>query len=481
MTVCSMTARAAAALGLTATALLFSLRGTPPSAQPSLMLANPQQQVRREVGTFAKLAKSLKPSVVNIAVDKVMRKPGGAQGLPDLFDWPGGQGRPESEPRVHGQGSGVIISSDGYIMTNNHVVADASELKVTLNDGKEMPAKLVGTDPKTDLALVKVDGTGLPAATLGDSDSLEVGEWVMAIGNPFGLDATVTVGVLSGKGRVIGAGPYDDFLQTDASINPGNSGGPLFNTEGQVVGINTAIQANGRGIGFSIPITLAKDIVEQLKASGRVTRGFLGLGAQSLTPKLRDALKVPADTKGAIISQVVTQGPASAAGARVQDVVTAINGQSVSSDRELLSRAARLPVGRDAELTILRDGHQMTLKVRVAERPDEQKVSSQHELPTRPVRASQETLGVNLEPLDQRIAAQLRTEDLKGVVVADVAHGSVAQRAGLQPGDIIRKVNDKNVDNLEEFAQVLEKERQSSSLAFLVERQGTTRFMLIEG
>ncbi|CAN0424958.1 unnamed protein product, partial [Phaeothamnion confervicola] len=267
---------------------------------------------------------------------------------------------PQAEqPKAKGQGSGVIISSDGYIMTNNHVVSDATDVRVTLADGRELPAKVIGTDPKTDVALVKVDGTDLPAATLGDSEALDVGDWVMAIGNPFGLDATVTVGVLSGKGRVIGAGPYDDFLQTDASINPGNSGGPLFNTAGQVVGINTAIIKSGQGIGFSIPINLAKDITDQLKLTGHVTRGFLGLGTQPLTPKLKTALKLPEGTKGALIAQVVGDGPAAAGGAQIQDVITSLNGRPVTSDRDLLAQAARLPVGKDAVITVLREGREV--------------------------------------------------------------------------------------------------------------------------
>ncbi|MEW6278496.1 MAG: trypsin-like peptidase domain-containing protein [Candidatus Eremiobacterota bacterium] len=320
-----------------------------------------QQQVQRELGLFARLARELKPTVVNIQVTK--SRPG--MPIPELFMEP-------RQPR-EGQGSGVIVSPDGYVLTNHHVVDGAREIRVVLHDDTELKGRVVGTDPNTDLAVLKLDApTPLPAARLGDSDAMEVGDWVMAIGNPFGLEETVTVGVLSGRGRSIGAGPYDDFLQTDAAINPGNSGGPLFNTGGELVGINTAIFPAGQGIGFAIPVNLAREVMAQLQSQGRVVRGYVGVGIARLTPEARRELKLPATLEGALVDSVVPGGPADAAGARPDDVVVALNGRPVESDRDLLNQVARVPVGSTASLRVLRAGKELTLKVQVAERPDEE-------------------------------------------------------------------------------------------------------------
>lgn len=462
-------------------------------AKNNVAVANPpanppvssQDQVRQELGTFAKLAKSLKPTVVNIATEKVAQSSEVPSEFFDFF-----QVRPDSSraPKSHGQGSGVIVSSDGYIITNNHVVSGASSVKVTLSDGRALDAAVIGTDQKTDLALLKVEASGLPVAEMGNSDQLEVGDWVMAIGNPFGLDATVTVGVLSGKGRVIGAGPYDDFLQTDASINPGNSGGPLFNTQGQVVGINTAIIPNGQGIGFSIPVNMARSIVDQLKVSGRVVRGFIGLAVQPLTPNLKSALGVPSDTKGALVAQLVKDGPATLAGLQVQDIVVSLAGRAIQSDRDLLSVAAGLPVGKTTEVTVLRNGKSLSFPLKVVERPDD-KVSKGggQELRTNPVRkSSQETegLGLGVYPLTDDLAERLQTTNTEGVVVAEVSPGSAAARAGLSAGDIIRQVNRQPVHSLNEFLGSIKDSKASlgskGDLALLVERQGATRFVVVE-
>lgn len=322
-------------------------------------------QVNRELGTFAKLAKRLKPSVVNI----VSVHPGRQIQLR--------RGRLMEQP-VEGQGSGVIISPDGLVLTNNHVVANATELKVTLMDDRELPAKVIGTDPGTDLALLKLETKEpLPAARLGDSSRLEVGDWVMAIGNPFGLEATVTVGVLSGSGRTLGSSPYDEFLQTDAAINPGNSGGPLFNTAGEVVGINTAIMSSGQGIGFAIPINLAKDIAAQLQNQGKVVRGFVGIGIAPLTEEIRQELKLDSKVQGALVASVVPGGPAEKAGAQEADVVTGLNGRKIVSDRDLLNQIASARVGSTAELEVVREGRELTLKVQIAERPDQAQLQLQ--------------------------------------------------------------------------------------------------------
>lgn len=465
------------ALGGITGALLVGLIQTgfhPTPPRPTPAVADTQLQIRQEMGTFARLAKSLKPSVVNISVEKVAELPQ----MPEFFPFDfrrAPRGGDTFRPRERGQGSGVIISGDGYIITNNHVVEGVQNARVTLSDGSELQAKVVGTDPKTDLALLKVQSSKtLPAARMGNSDQLEVGDWVMAIGNPFGLEATVTVGVLSGKGRVIGAGPYDDFLQTDASINPGNSGGPLFNTNGEIVGINTAIIPNGQGIGFSIPVNLAKEIVDQLKSQGKVVRGFLGVGIQPLSPKLKAALKVPQEVRGALVSSLVETGPAGKAGVKVQDIITSVNGKAVQSDRELLAEVARIPVGQTANLDIWRNGTKRNIKVQVVARPDDQISQAPSQDP-----AEEKALGLAIRPLTPEVAEQLSAQSPDGVLVVNVAVNSPAARAGVRRGDIIRQVNNSQVSSPKEFVSVLE-QAEGDSLALLVERQGTTVFLTIE-
>lgn len=452
---------------------------------PAAAQADPQAQIRQEVGTFARLAKELKPSVVNIQVEKVVAQQ--QMDPQDLFSQffmqPGRRqqmpGSSQFQPRSHGQGSGVIISQDGFILTNNHVVDGVKTAKVTLDNGDEFTADVVGADPATDLALIRIKANRpLPAAKLGDSQALEVGDWVMAIGNPFGLEETVTVGVLSGKGRVIGSGQYDDYLQTDASINPGNSGGPLFNTSGEVVGINTAIIRDGQGIGFSIPVNMAKEIVSQLRATGKVTRGFLGVGVQPLSPQLRTALGIPAGVKGALVSSLVPGGPASKGGVQVQDVITQVNGKSINSDRELLAEVARAKVGSAAQLSVWRGGHAQTVSVNVSERPGKQVASA---LPTRPDsadRAQTPALGLVIEPLSPELAQQLSSESSDGVVVIEVAANSPAAQAGLRQGDIIHKVNNLQVHSSQDFVSAVRSSGQS--MAFLVEREGSTVFVTLD-
>ena len=260
----------------------------------------------------------------------------------------------------------MIISSDGYILTNNHVVEGAQEVEVTLNGGKEFKAQIVGRDPKTDLAIVKIDaGKSLPAANIGDSNALRVGDWVLAIGNPFGLNQTVTSGIVSAKGRVIGAGPYDDFIQTDASINPGNSGGPLFNMSGEVVGINTAIIAQGQGIGFAIPINTAKPLIPQLEAKGEVTRGYLGVNIQTVTPELASALRLE-DPKGALVADVVPGGPADKAGIKRGDLIISYDGNSVGDSHDLPALVAATSVGKEVPMTVMRDGKEHKISARIA-------------------------------------------------------------------------------------------------------------------
>ena len=330
---------------------------------------------------FVTLAKNLKPAVVNISTTKnirprqpVMPTPRGPRQdefFDDFYERFFG-GSPDVPHRERSLGSGFIISKDGFILTNNHVVEEADEVKVTLEDGRVFVAEVKGLDPKLDVALLKIDaGTDLPVAQLGDSGKLQVGEWVMAIGNPFGLEETVTAGIVSAKERVIGAGPYDDFIQTDASINPGNSGGPLFDTNGKVVGINTAIVSSGQGIGFAIPINAAKLILPELRETGKVTRGWLGVAVQELTPELAQSFGLK-EAHGALVSEVIQNSPAAKAGIERGDIILSFAGQPVQNVGELPRIVAATPVGEKATVEIFRKGKRLQLPVTVARLADEE-------------------------------------------------------------------------------------------------------------
>jgi serine protease Do len=319
---------------------------------------------------WVELAKALKPAVVNVntkRVEQSMAPRGpGQEPFDQFFGKFFGEGQPHTTKSL---GSGFIINADGHVVTNNHVVDGATEIRVKLSDGRDLLAKVVGRDPKTDLALLKVEATGLPVIPLGDSSSLQVGEPVMAIGNPFGLEQTVTTGIVSATGRVIGGGPYDDFVQTDASINPGNSGGPLINTRGQAIAINTAIVSRtggSVGIGFAIPIKMAKPILAQLASTGRVVRGWLGVSIQPVTPDLAKSFRL-ADANGALVSSVITGSPAMKAGIKPGDVIVDYNGARVATSQGLPRVVADTPVGREVPVTVIRDGKRLTLTVKVSQ------------------------------------------------------------------------------------------------------------------
>lgn len=327
--------------------------------------------------SFADLAEKVRPAVVNISAVTTTRVPGGPY---HQFFGPGGQGPfseflkkffgevPDMEIKQQSLGSGFIVDRDGYIITNNHVVAGAQEIKVKLVDGREFKAKVVGRDPKTDLALIKITTIfeNLPVLGLGDSDAIRVGDWVLAVGNPFGLGHTVTQGIISATGRVIGAGPYEDFLQTDAPINPGNSGGPLVNLKGEVIGINTAIIEAAQGIGFAIPSNLAKRITSQLKATGKVVRGWIGVSIQSVTPELARALKIK-EPHGALVSAVERGGPAEAAGIKRGDVIVSFDGKNIKDASSLPPIVADTPPGKAVDVEVIRDGKEMHLKLTVGQ------------------------------------------------------------------------------------------------------------------
>lgn len=432
-------------------------------------------------GSFASLAERLGPTVVNIRVTKM--EPAGAFPGSQLPEGPAGEPfrrffrdlpqRPESF-RMQGSGSGVIISPDGYLLTNNHVVAGAQEVTVTLADQQRYQARIVGRDPKTDLAVLKIDaGNALPVASLGDSTQLRVGEWVLAIGNPFGLSHSVTAGIVSAKGRVLGAGPYDDFIQTDAPINPGNSGGPLFNMQGEMVGITTAIVAHGQGIGFAIPISLAKPLIPQLVSTGEVSRGYLGVSIQTLTPDLAKALKVK-EQQGAIVGSVVAGSPAEQAGIKRGDIIVAFNEKSVKNARDLPAMVAETPVGQRATITVWRDGTTHQVPISVGKLSSEQAMGEE----ASPVAKSQ--WGVRLQDVTPQLARQHGLTSEHGAIIVGVQPGSPAERAGLQRGDIILEVDRQAVHSAKEVREALSQVEQDASAVLLVQRDQSSLFVPLD-
>ena len=433
--------------------------------------------------SFADLAEKVSPAVVNIKVERKTTMKGGPEELFEEFFGqrkPGEKGQKQVPPhqfRVPSTGSGFVVSSDGLIVTNNHVVESADKVVVVFEDGTEKDAKIVGRDPKTDLALIKV-AVEKPIATvpLGDSEHLRVGSWVMAIGNPFGLDHTVTVGILSAKGRSnFGgeqiAGPYDDFLQTDASINPGNSGGPLCDMKGRVVGINTAIAANGQGIGFAIPINMVKSLLPQLLEHGSVTRGWLGVQIQRVTPALAKTFKL-GDQKGALVGQVFDGSPASKAKLERGDVITKFDGKDIRDYDDLPRIVASTPPGSAVDVVILRDGKERKLKATLEKMKEEEIQPASDE-------QTDSDWGFEVQPMSDEIASQLGlSAGTKGVVVASVDPESAAARAGLRRGDVILEANRTEITSPKQLKDALGKNVESAVL--LVQRGDGTLYLAIE-
>jgi serine protease Do len=442
------------AIGLTKTAKapLWSETPTPVAA------------VTTTAPNWVEIAKAVKPAVVNISTKRQVQN--------DFFQ----RFAPDAPSRaVRSLGSGFVINADGHIVTNNHVVDDASEILVKLSDGRELPAKVVGRDPKTDLALLKIEATGLPVIPLGDSRALQVGEPVMAVGNPFGLEQTVTTGIVSATSRVIGEGPYDDFIQTDASINPGNSGGPLIDARGLAVGINTAIfsrTGGSVGIGFAIPIDLAKTVVAQLDTTGHVVRGWLGVTIQPVTADLAKSFHLPQAT-GALVSAVAPDSPAQKAGVKQGDVIVAYNGRKVARSDDLPRVVAETPVGHEATLEVLRDGKPVTLRAQVARLQEEQAVAqaSSSERPS---------LGVAVQTLTPALAQQLGLDETRGVLVRQVQDGSPADAAGLRAGDVIVEVNRKPVKSAEELRSAVERRAKDAAVLLLVHREGANLYVSVK-
>jgi len=417
--------------------------------------------------SFSDLVERVKPAVVNISTSKTFKGRGGF-GTPfggspfgdDFFDRFFGD-MPRRDFKQRSLGSGFIISNDGYIFTNNHVVEQADKIRVKISDGKEYDAKVIGTDANTDIALIKIKpDNSLPVADIGDSEAVRVGEWVVAIGNPFGLDATVTAGIVSAKGRVIGAGPYDNFIQTDASINPGNSGGPLFNMEGKVIGINTAIVAQGQGIGFAIPINMAKNILTDLKSKGKVTRGWLGISIQDITDDIAQNLNHK-NKNGALVSDVFKGDPADKAGIKIGDIIIEINGKPVKDTHELLLMIAAMKVGQKMNVKAIRDGKEMTFQVVVAERKDNVTMAME--------KSSLGHFGIAAQDITPEMAKQMRISR-DGVMVTDVQAGSPADEVGIQPGDIIVQVNRVKISSMKDYVREITKAAQKKSVTLFVKR-----------
>ena len=435
--------------------------------------------------SFADLADAVKHSVVNISTTQVVKgsplQPFSGPNAPfgnffgdDFFKHFFGD-MPKGGMKTHALGSGFVISEDGLILTNNHVVEKATEIKVKLEsgrEGKEYDAKVIGRDPKTDLALIQInpDADFPKSVHLGDSDAIRVGDWVMAVGNPFGLGQTVTTGIISAKGRIIGAGPYDDFLQTDAAINPGNSGGPLFNMNGEVIGINTAIIAQGQNIGFTIPINLAKELLPQLKA-GKIVRGWLGVMIQDVTPDLSKSFGLK-ETKGVLISDVTEGSPAAKAGLKRGDVVKGFDGHEVENAHTLSRLVAATQPNSKAKLDIIRDGKEKTIEVTIGTMP--QKVEGQ--LPEK-----ETAWGLSVQDITPEVAQQLGLNpDEQGVVISGVDPGSPAGEAGLRTGDVVKEVNRQEIHNLNDYNQALEKAKQDKSLLLVIKRGGSTHFVVLK-
>jgi len=427
---------------------------------------------------FVELAKKLKPTVVNISTAKTIKPqrrfqrpfgtPFGNDPFQDFFDrfFDESQQHPYKQKSL---GSGFIISDEGYIITNNHVVSGADEIKVKLSDGREFKGEIKGADEKLDLALIKISAKDhLPVATLGDSDTIEVGEWVMAIGNPFGLAQTVTAGIVSAQGRVIGSGPYDDFIQTDASINPGNSGGPLFNAHGEVIGINTAIIAGGQGIGFAIPVNMAKNIITQLKETGKVTRGWIGVAIQPITPELAQSFDLEGE-KGALVAEIVKDSPAEKAGIKTGDIILEFNGKKIHEMNELPRLVAATPVGKKVTVKILREGKSEDIPVTV-ERLKDGEAGGQPGI-------SQDRLGMTVGALNKDLAARMGIKEQSGVVVTEIKGGGSAEQAGISVGDIIREINGARVDSIGDYEKAVTAHKKGGVIRLLLRRGESSLFV----
>jgi serine protease Do len=448
--------------------------------------ASPDEPASRN--SFAPVVKSVLPSVVTITSSRVVKtgfEQRGEDGLPPMFrqffggeDGGNGQFRMPRQQKEQGLGSGVIVSANGYILTNNHVVDHATTVTVIMNDKREYKARLVGADPKTDVAVLKVDANAaLEPITIGDSDKVQVGDYVLAVGNPFGVGKTVTMGIVSATGRAnLGIEEYEDFIQTDASINPGNSGGALVNDRGELIGINTAILAHGsegnQGIGFAVPVTVARGVMDQIIKNGKVTRAYLGVMAQEVTPAIASAFHEP-EVRGALVGDVSPNSPAQKAGLQKGDIILDINGKPVNNSAELRMRVSLMAPGSAVNVKVFRNGAEKMLPLTLAEMPTEK---AQNEVPGKDSETGLN--GITTENVTARTARQLGLPaNAGGVVVTQVDPSSKAADSGLKRGDVIQEVNHKPVHDTAEFEAAMRNARENTLL--LINRQGNTMFLAV--
>ncbi|MDR0356482.1 MAG: DegQ family serine endoprotease [Deltaproteobacteria bacterium] len=447
--------------------------------------AAPQGELLAGLPSVSPVVKKASPAVVNIFTVKVIRPgvpnrsrrgaPRGFRGPEDLFEeFFGFPTTPRREYKERALGSGFIFDPEGFIITNNHVVEGADDIKVKLDDGREISAEIIGRDPKTDLALIKLTSPGpYPFLSLGNSDLLNIGDWLVAIGNPFGLEHTVTAGILSARGRSIGVGPYDDFLQTDASINPGNSGGPLLNLYGQVVGINTIIIAGGNGIGFAIPSNVALKIVDQLKRSGRVDRGWIGVMIQELTPDMAKGFGVT-DSNGALVGNVQDGSPANQGGVRHGDIIVEFDGKPVVAFSDLTSIVADTAIGKEVDVVVIRAGKRVTLRLTVGRLEDDSTGSF-----VGPGGGSSLDLGLTLRELTPDMRSQLNLNANSGLLVEGVVADSPAGDVGIQPQDIILEIDRKPVSTISEYNAVLRQHNKEIPLIVWIRRNNQTIYFTL--
>jgi serine protease Do len=412
--------------------------------------------------SFVSIVRKVKPAVVKVISESIVERRSlfGDDFFDQFFNVP------RRQEKRSGEGSGFFISADGYILTNNHVVRDAVKVKVYNIDKEEFTAKIIGTDPKTDLALLKVNAKGVPFIALGDSNSVEVGEWVLAIGNPFGQDLTVTSGIISAKGRQLGLAQYEDFLQTDAAINMGNSGGPLINMKGEAIGINSTIltpSSGNIGIGFAIPTNMARKVVADLKSKGKVVRGWFGIQIQDISEG--DAKDLDLQSGGVLVSRVEDNSPAQKAGLKRYDLIVAINGKEVKSAADLQMEIANSAPGDEIGVTVYRNREKLALKVKVSEAPDaarEQAVAESKNL----------NLGMSVVKNTSALAREYELKTSKGLVVENVQRGGAAAENGIRPGDVILAVNRTEINSVEQFRRLLAGRRPGSMVLLLINRDG---------
>lgn len=449
--------------------LLIGFVAAPASAKKK------EHPVQMIPASFSQLASEAKPGVVNIQTVKTVEGPGrvyrhffgnpyGDEKDPFHDFWgPFFNQRPQSRTQ-ESLGSGFIISKKGYIVTNNHVIKGADKIRVILHDNTKYDATLVGTDPLTDIAVIKIKARNLVPLKFGKSEQLQVGSWVVAIGSPFGLEQTVTAGIVSAKGRIIGSGPYDDFIQTDASINPGNSGGPLLNLDGEVVGINTAIIKSGQGIGFAIPSDLAAGIIDQLVENKKVSRGWMGVAIQNISEEMAEYYNIP-DTKGVFVEKVFPGNPAAEAGIMPKDIITKVNSRRIEDVSDLTASLAAMPVGSVVKVTVIRDGKLKNLEVKLGSHPGpnagfEEKVENKVD-----------TLGLDLRTITPDISRQLGyRRAINGLLVMDVDPGGLGAKAGLRQGDIILEIDRHTIENVEQYHSYLKKIDKGDRFRLLVKK-----------